>query len=131
MHLLCVVIVFKRIISQLYKHSFNIHKQVALNSFFQNTSFQWNTSVLSHKIKWCNSQLKLFIDCRQTWGQFISDNTFRDAMPMTACLVFLFGNSVREESLDVVNQITNDAQSQILDEHKQFNDIVQIDLVKT
>jgi hypothetical protein len=52
-------------------------------------------------------------------------------MPMTACLVFLFGNSVREESLDVVNQIRHDAQSLILDEHKQFNDIVQIDLVKT
>ncbi len=51
-------------------------------------------------------------------------------MPMSACLVFLFGNSVRE-SLDVVNQITKDTQSQILDEHKQFNDIVQIDLVKT
>jgi hypothetical protein len=49
-------------------------------------------------------------------------------MTMSACLVFLFGNSVRE-SADVVNQIQKDTQSQILDEHKQFDDIVQIDMV--
>ena len=75
-----------------------------------------------HDINENNTNLLLY---RNTWGQFASSKEYSDVMPTKACVVFLFGNS-----FNVTNKSENETQSQILEEHQFYDDIVQVEMVK-